>query len=104
MVAAGVFLIIHSSMIKGSFDVILKLNDVDTVSGGYSEGAVPEYASRTVERVMSVYWVTVRDIYLMISFITFSWGTTWVIWPIAGILYAILSSTMKVKEGNYDNK
>ena len=102
MVAAGVFLIIHSSMINGSYDVILKLNDADTVSGSYRKGAVPEYASPVAERVMSVYWVTVRDVYLIISFITFSWATTWVIWPVAGILYAILSGAMKTKEASHD--
>ncbi len=104
MVAAGVFLIIHSSMIKGSFDVILKLNDVETISGSYREGAVPEYASPAAERLMSVYWVTVRDIYLILSFVTFSWGTTWVIWPLAGIIYAILSSAMKDKEGSHEHE
>lgn len=35
-----------------------------------------------------VYWLTVTAIYLGWSFLTSNWEITWVVWPIAGILFA----------------
>ncbi|MBQ2774384.1 MAG: helix-turn-helix transcriptional regulator [Clostridia bacterium] len=37
----------------------------------------------------AVYWLCATAIYLIASFITGSWGFTWVIWPIAGVLYPL---------------
>ena len=44
---------------------------------------------------MSVFWPTVTCIYLSVSFITFAWALTWVIWPIAAVIHAIFKSILK---------
>ncbi len=46
--------------------------------------------SRIKEPVSTVYWLTATAVYLGWSFLTNDWGTTWVVWPIAGILFAIV--------------
>ena len=38
----------------------------------------------------SLYWMIVVITYLLISFLTFAWYITWIIWPIAGIISYIL--------------
>ena len=100
MVAVGVFLIIHTSMVMGSYNDVLKINDRDTMSGSYSRGSVPEYAGPAMEKVMSVYWPTVRTIYLVWCFLTFAWWRTWVIWPMAGIIFAVLKGLSKNSSNN----
>ena len=47
---------------------------------------------------MNVYWYTVTCIYMIWSFLTFSWHFTWIIWPVAGVIYGGLSKVLKVEE------
>ncbi|MBR6256665.1 MAG: hypothetical protein IKR23_04730 [Lachnospiraceae bacterium] len=95
MIAAGVFLIIHSSMIMGSINDLLKINDGQTMSSSYTEKAFPHYDNPKADGLLSIYWPTVRSIYLIWSFLTFAWWRTWIIWPVAGIVYAIIKSLFK---------
>jgi hypothetical protein len=41
---------------------------------------------------MQVFWPTVTCIYLSWSFLTFDWHISWVIWPIAGLIFALLKN------------
>ena len=92
MIGFGVLLIIYSSMTSKGMEIILRLNDSTTISGTYSDGAQVEYTSKTAEVIMSVYWPTITCIYLCVSFLTFAWYITWIIWPIAAILHKICST------------
>ena len=40
--------------------------------------------------IATVYWLIVVAIFLGYSFVTEDWGRSWIIWPVAGILYAAL--------------
>ncbi len=40
------------------------------------------------------YWLLVVAVYLTWSFLTGNWGITWIVWPIAGVLFAIISSVV----------
>lgn len=43
----------------------------------------------------SVYWPVVTLIYFAWSFVTFDWHITWIIWPVAGILSAVIESILR---------
>ena len=43
-----------------------------------------------MEAVSSIYWLAATTIYLGWSFLTNDWHLTWVVWPIAGVLYALI--------------
>ena len=53
-----------------------------------------EYATRdprkrrVKETVSTIYWLTAAAVYLGWSFWTRDWETTWVVWPVAGLLFA----------------
>ena len=94
LVGLGVFLIIFSSTIDGGYEDILNVNDRTTMSGKYGRDDEIEYVSPAATIVMSVYWTTITCIYLAISFLTFQWGVTWIIWPVAGIIHKILQTTL----------
>ena len=45
---------------------------------------------RTKETVSTAYWLSATAIYLGWSFLTDDWEITWLVWPIAGILFAVV--------------
>ena len=52
----------------------------------------PEYSTNPVVRaIAAVYWPVMAAIYLAWSFLTGDWHISWVLWPVAGVLYAGLS-------------
>lgn len=87
-VAIGVLLFIVTGIRNGAYDTLLKLNDVNTVGGGFvsSQSGQVRYSNRTVAAIMSVYWPTVTCIYLAWSFLTYDWHITWIVWVIASII------------------
>jgi len=100
MVSIGVFLIVFGSMAETSCKTLLALNG-DNVAGSYvkKENKEVRYINNTAATIMSVFWPTVTCIYLSVSFITFAWALTWVIWPVAAIIRAIFKSVLKDDSG-----
>ena len=94
-VAIGVFLIVYGSMIYGSFDELLKVNDAKTVGGNYVPEQKEQYMTPAMTTIMEVYWPTITCIYLIWSFLTFEWWVSWIIWPVAAIVHSILKSIFK---------
>lgn len=46
--------------------------------------------SRVKKTVSTIYWLIATSAYLGWSFLTRDWETTWVVWPIAGIMFAVV--------------
>ena len=40
------------------------------------------------ETIATAYWLSATAIYLAWSFLTNAWETTWIVWPVAGVLFA----------------
>ena len=93
-VAIGVFLIVNSSLNMGIYKRLLSLNDNKTVSGNYvhAQKTAYQYDNKTLNIIMSVYWPTITCIYLCISFLTFAWNITWIIWPVAAVINALIEN------------
>ncbi len=49
------------------------------------------------ENIMGIYWSIITIIYLVVSFATSSWGITWLIWPIAGIVSSIIKTIYEMR-------
>ena len=47
--------------------------------------------------VGGIYWALVTAGYLGYSFITMDWKHSWVVWPIAGILYGVISQIVEAR-------
>lgn len=85
MVAAGVYLSVRTRGAEHARDMLLASEEDDE-----EEALTRAYPVLGV--VMAVYWPLTVAIFLAWSFIGGDWGTSWVIWPIAGILYGALWS------------
>jgi len=86
MVAIGVYFIINGASRIGAYNKLLQEGDY-TVEG--------KKASITVDKFASVYWPIATAVYLIWSFTTNDWGTTWIVWPIAGVLFGCVSGAVK---------
>ena len=92
LVGIGVFLIVYAAQVNSGFEQILQLNDVYRVGGTYeanSTGPV-RYKNKTAETIVAIYWPVVTCTYLIVSFLTFHWELTWIIWPIAAVLHRVV--------------
>lgn len=87
IVAIGVNLIVRTSIISSSFNKLLQEND-------YSIQTKKDNA--VLEPIAGIYWTLTVAGYLAWSFITDRWDLTWIVWPIAGILYGVLVSVVKI--------
>ena len=81
-VAAGVFMLVRTSIISGGFK---KLLEEDSFARDKKELRSDSTSTSTV---MTVYWSLVTAVYLGYSFITFDWGRSWIIWVLAAVLCA----------------
>ena len=92
LIGFGVLLMVYASNVYGGFERLLQLNDVDTVSGTYDmTGKAPvKYKNKAAETIVAIYWPVVTCIYLIVSFLTFHWELTWIIWPIAAVLRTVV--------------
>ncbi len=54
--------------------------------GEYS--TVEKKHSRIRGAVAAIYWLLTTAIFLGISFVTNGWGKSWVVWPVAGVVFA----------------
>ncbi len=89
MIATGVNLMIRVGMVKSSFDTLLQ-------EGEYTKEE--KLAKKKMEPFAGAYWCLATAIYLAWSFLTTNWGTTWIVWPVAGVLFAALSAIFRMKK------
>ncbi len=88
LVGIGVFLIVYANSVGNGYEMLLDLNDVSVINGNGDNNMKPvRYINKTAETIVSVYWPTVTCLYLALSFLTFRWDITWIIWPIAGVAH-----------------
>ncbi len=92
IVALGVFLIVRASIIQGSYQMLLE-------EGDYTRKNKVE--NKKNDKLTSGYWMIVLAAYLGYSFITNDWGRSWIVWPVAGVLYGIvilIADTLRNKD------
>lgn len=94
LVALGVFIIIRVTMKKNGYDILLQRGEF-----------TPRNRERTrkMEAISSLYWGIVTLAYFGLSFWTGRWDRTWIIWPVAGVLYSVVLSALKLSGKDLGN-
>lgn len=87
IVAVAAYLFVSEGMVEGSFHRLLE-------EGDYTR------TQKAVNRSpwLGVYWCVVTAIYLGWSFYTGDWHRTWMIWPVAGLLFAALAAALNARK------
>ena len=71
------------------------------------EGDFTRCAKKTeniMEHIGAIYWPIITIIYLGYSFATFKWHISWVIWPVAAVVFGVIEEIFKVKDKNEKDK
>lgn len=89
MVALAVFLFIRFGNERDAYLQLLQKGDYNMEH---------KKNSGKMELISGIYWCTVTAIYLGISFVTMKWGSTWIIWPVAGVFFGVIASIVEYME------
>lgn len=87
IVSIGVNILIRAGMIKSSYDTLLQ-------EGEYT--IEEKHLKKKTDAFSGAYWCLMVAIYLGWSFWTNNWKFTWIIWPVAGVLYAAVPGLVKM--------
>ena len=82
MVAAGVKMIVLTCIRQGGYDKLLEEGDYTRLN-------------KKAGKYDGIYWAIATTIYLGWSFVTMRWEMTWIVWPVAGVLFAAYREVMK---------
>lgn len=89
LVAVGVILFTIAGINNASMQKLLQ-------EGDYSKDAKRDRKSG----IGAVYWPIVTAVYLAYSFITMDWGRSWIVWPVAGVLFAAVKAIYNMIKNN----
>lgn len=95
IIGAGVYLIVRVGVVRGSYTFLL--NEIDASPAARKK-------NKTEEAIGSVYWCLAVAIYLTWSFLTNDWGRTWIVWPIAGVLFGAVTAIWRLVSGSRDDE
>ena len=94
LVACGVYLFVRSGCMYGGFQKLLQEGDYTPEN---------KEAERKIGFFPGAYWCVATAVYLAISFSTNRWDTSWIVWPVAGVLFAavygILNAVIRARKG-----
>jgi Na+/melibiose symporter-like transporter len=76
LIALAVFLFITVGVKHAAMQRLLKEGEF-----------APKVKNKTTEAVGTAYWLIATAVYLAWSLVTNDWQITWIVWPIAAILY-----------------
>ena len=82
IIAVGVKLIVLTCIRQGGYDRLLE-------EGDYTK------LNKKAGKYDGIYWAVATVVYLGWSFITMRWELTWIVWPIAGVLFVAYREVMK---------
>jgi len=83
LVALGVGCIVAACISWGAMQKLLQ-------EGDYTPGK--KRSSRIGEAIAAVYWCIVTAAFLACSFLTGDWGRSWIIWPVAAVLFGAVTA------------
>ena len=78
-ISIGVYFFVSEGMVKESYDKLLQ-------TGDYTKEK--KETAKKISFFPGAYWCLVTAIYLGVSFYSYRWDRTWIIWPVAGVLFA----------------
>jgi hypothetical protein len=86
--AFAVFNLIQSS---------LKMDAYKTLLNKSGETSRSSEVQKEIESYETIFWVIVVAGYLGWSFYSMRWDITWIVWPVAGVLSALIPEVIKLK-------
>ncbi len=83
----GVYLFLRTGIPWGATQKLLQ-------EGDYTQQK--KQAGQLVDKLAPIYWMAVTAGYLAWSFAAEAWQISWIVWPVAGVLFALLSAVCDI--------
>lgn len=87
LAAIAVYLFVSAGMLEGSYQRLLEEGDYSRVRKARNKSPWP-----------ALYWCVAAAIYLGWSFLTDDWHRTWIVWPVAGVLFGGLAAILDARK------
>lgn len=87
IVSGAVYLFVWSGIIFGSYQKLLQ-------EGDYTQEEKEK--EKRISPIAGIYWCIVTAIYLWFSLQTMDWDRTWIIWPVAGVLFGAVCGVLHI--------
>lgn len=88
LAAIGVFILVKTTIPWEAYRMLLE------------EGDYTRIRKRNNSQYGGIYWSIVTAAYLAVSFLTNRWDISWIIWPVAGVLYGVVGQIGRVWKGD----
>lgn len=91
LISVAVHIFVRAGLTWETFEILLEEGDHTREMKEMEKSQFP-----------TIYWCAVTALYLGISFTTNAWGRTWIVWPVAGCVFAALQGifvAQKKKKG-----
>lgn len=85
-VATGVFILIHNGIVNSTYQKILQI-------GEYSPQKVK--AAKVTDQLASIVFPLATLFYLYMGFVNDAWGSAWIVFPVVGVAFGILSTIIE---------
>lgn len=86
MVGFAVFIFVKNGLVQESYNKLLQQEDFTKES---------KAADKKLDGFTTAYWCCVTAVFLAVSFITYSWDKSWIIWPVSAVAFAGIYSLLK---------
>ena len=91
LVALGVYSFVTVGVPWGAMQKMLE-------EGDYSR--TKKTSNKKLEAISGAYWPLITLIYLAYSFVTHDWHISWVIWPVAAVIFGVIESIFTLSDKN----
>ena len=85
LAAVGVYILVKAAIPWEGYRMLLE------------EGDYNRAAKRGNRQYSGIYWGLITAAYLAVSFLTQRWDMTWIIWPVAAVLYGVIVEILKLR-------
>ncbi len=86
LVGVGASQVVSASTINDCYDMMLQQGDYTVEK---------KLTKKKMSPIIVAYWCLITAVYLGVSLTTNEWEYTWIIWPVAGLVYAALYGILK---------
>lgn len=83
----GVIFFVRSGIIQSGFGMLLQEGDYSRKNKQH-QSVFAAFAA--------AYWLTATAVYLAYSFASSNWEISWIVWPVAGVLYPAIAALIKI--------
>ena len=87
IVGIGVYILVNNGIIWASTEKLLQ-------EGDYSRAE--KKANKLDEPISAIYWCVTTALYLFYSFYTMQWDRSWIIWPVAAVLFGAIEGIIRL--------